>query len=324
MKGFALVLALVLALAGCDTVFGLSRPPPDAMGDAPPDAADADGDSIADEIDNCPNVGNPDQLDRDGDRRGDACDLCPLVADDNRHDEDLDAVGDQCDNCPHVPNSDQANVDNDGIGDACDLATTFECIRLFDPFTTMPALSVRNLGTWIVENDELVQTDPMAMDGYFEFAPTFTTPRLETRARVREVSTAAVETDVGGWVAVQQDQVRAGVPVGMLGIIQYAPVNNGTNLHVADVTVAGSNGLQTATLTPTVLLLPGMVATLRVHLPILTELAVRADVGPSVASFARSLGTPRDPGLVGFRTVTMAVAFANVVVIETQAGGPCP
>jgi hypothetical protein len=39
--------------------------------------ADADGDHLADCVDNCPFVSNPDQADADGDGIGDACDPCP-------------------------------------------------------------------------------------------------------------------------------------------------------------------------------------------------------------------------------------------------------
>jgi len=40
------------------------------------DEADADGDGIPDDTDNCPRVANPSQLDSDGDGVGDACDSC--------------------------------------------------------------------------------------------------------------------------------------------------------------------------------------------------------------------------------------------------------
>lgn len=38
---------------------------------------DADGDGVADGVDNCPTVANADQIDSDGDGIGDACDNCP-------------------------------------------------------------------------------------------------------------------------------------------------------------------------------------------------------------------------------------------------------
>jgi len=43
-----------------------------------PAVADADGDSVADGSDNCPNIANPNQADADGDGTGDACDSTPL------------------------------------------------------------------------------------------------------------------------------------------------------------------------------------------------------------------------------------------------------
>jgi len=60
-------------------------------------AVDADGDGIADAVDNCPNVSNPNQEDSDG-----------------------DGIGDACDNCPNAYNPDQADLDKDDIGDVCD------------------------------------------------------------------------------------------------------------------------------------------------------------------------------------------------------------
>lgn len=41
------------------------------------DAADEDGDGLADQADSCPGTANPDQADGDGDGVGDACDTCP-------------------------------------------------------------------------------------------------------------------------------------------------------------------------------------------------------------------------------------------------------
>ena len=80
--------------------------------DAPPDA---DGDGVADAVDNCPAVANPGQADSDGDGVGDACDTP-----DAPPDADGDGVADAVDNCPEVANADQADSDSDGVGDACD------------------------------------------------------------------------------------------------------------------------------------------------------------------------------------------------------------
>jgi len=120
-------------------------------------AADADGDSIPDEADNCPLLANADQADLDTDGVGNACDNClltgnadqadsnangvgdvcewpdadadgvpddvddcPTVADAAQIDMDGDGVGNACDNCPLVKNEDQADADGDGAGDPCD------------------------------------------------------------------------------------------------------------------------------------------------------------------------------------------------------------
>jgi imidazolonepropionase-like amidohydrolase len=96
-------------------------------------ATDADGDGIADAMDNCPSVfnairplDNGMQADSDMDGLGDSCDPCPLdamttscggmTANDRDHDGVLDAM----DNCPSTANPDQADADMDGTGDACD------------------------------------------------------------------------------------------------------------------------------------------------------------------------------------------------------------
>jgi hypothetical protein len=61
---------------------------------------DADGDFVANELDNCPLVPNADQADTDGDHVGDACDNCLTVANANQLDTDGDHFGDACDCAP--------------------------------------------------------------------------------------------------------------------------------------------------------------------------------------------------------------------------------
>ncbi|TFH65876.1 MAG: hypothetical protein E4G91_00865 [Candidatus Zixiibacteriota bacterium] len=104
---------------------------------------DADGDGIADPLDNCPSVSNPTQVDVDADGKGDVCDNCITVANPDQADRDGDGIGDVCDNCtdtdgdgfgnpdfaantcpvdncPYVSNPSQVDSDGDGAGDACD------------------------------------------------------------------------------------------------------------------------------------------------------------------------------------------------------------
>ena len=79
--------------------------------------ADADGDGVTDDVDNCDFVANPDQEDADGDGKGDACDTCP---NDAGNDADSDGICGNADNCPFNANPNQEDFDGDGIGDACD------------------------------------------------------------------------------------------------------------------------------------------------------------------------------------------------------------
>ncbi len=101
--------------------------------DGIPDATDADGDGIADGVDNCPSVFNPirplddgAQADHDNDGAGDPCDVCPINANTTTctppdpNDGDGDGVANATDNCPAIANTDQADFDMDSKGDVCD------------------------------------------------------------------------------------------------------------------------------------------------------------------------------------------------------------
>lgn len=71
---------------------------------------DTDGDTVADNSDNCPLAENTDQLDHDGDELGDHCDS----------DDDNDGVNDDNDAFPK-DSSETADNDGDGTGDNADL-----------------------------------------------------------------------------------------------------------------------------------------------------------------------------------------------------------
>jgi hypothetical protein len=84
------------------------------------DQSDVDDDNFGDLCDNCPDDTNQNQADADGDGAGDVCDLCQGVVDPAQRDFDGDGVGDACDNCGGTDNPDQADYDTDTVGDACD------------------------------------------------------------------------------------------------------------------------------------------------------------------------------------------------------------
>lgn len=122
---------------------------------------DADGDTIIDSIDNCPNQSNPDQLDTDGDGEGDVCDT----------DDDNDGVLDNEDNCPLAANPNQEDLDNDGIGDVCDddlmLTPLFPCEGGMagpypcNDYDLMSQISLDDFGGGIEANDSWGWTDPL-------------------------------------------------------------------------------------------------------------------------------------------------------------------
>ena len=70
---------------------------------------DRDGDGVADDFDNCPDIANEVQEDDDADGIGNYCDT----------DWDNDGVDDLIDNCYGLANPDQADQNGDGFGDAC-------------------------------------------------------------------------------------------------------------------------------------------------------------------------------------------------------------
>ena len=80
------------------------RAHPDRIHGAPQSARHvADGDTVRDDIDNCPTIANGGQEDADQDGIGDACDNCPENANPDQTDFDGDGIGDVCDPCPEDP-----------------------------------------------------------------------------------------------------------------------------------------------------------------------------------------------------------------------------
>lgn len=87
---------------------------------------DNDGDSVTNEIDNCPTICNSSQFDADGDGTGDVCDSepgcggCGQPTCEVSCDLDSDGFINSEDNCPENCNTQQTDADGDSTGDVCD------------------------------------------------------------------------------------------------------------------------------------------------------------------------------------------------------------
>ena len=97
-------------------------------------AADQDFDGVADDVDNCPTVGNPSQFDIDKDGIG-------IVCDTTEFDQDSDGVADDLDNCPAVANPKQYDLDGDGIGLMCDNVNDQDYDGFTDDVDNCPAVA---------------------------------------------------------------------------------------------------------------------------------------------------------------------------------------
>lgn len=80
---------------------------------------DTDNDSVANVLDNCPNLFNIHQDDFDNDGVGDVCDNCPSKFNPDQLNQDGDLFGDACDLCPTMAGN-NLDSNNNGIGDACE------------------------------------------------------------------------------------------------------------------------------------------------------------------------------------------------------------
>lgn len=114
----------LLALTGCNAVYGLDETEVDE-----PATADSDADTIANANDNCVDAHNTHQSD-----------------------DDDDGLGDACDNCPLVVNLRQEDADGDGTGDACDAHATTpgDCLVVYESFTVPEMFAAR----WEVTTNE--------------------------------------------------------------------------------------------------------------------------------------------------------------------------
>jgi hypothetical protein len=127
-----------------NTVYALAAP------------ADADGDGVDDDADNCPGLANPDQADHDEDGEGDACDA----------DDDNDEVPDVDDAFPFDP-QESVDTDDDGTGDNADpdddddgMPDAFESAHDLDPLDAADADQDADGDGFTNLEEFLAETDP--------------------------------------------------------------------------------------------------------------------------------------------------------------------
>jgi len=141
----------------CDTPDDEPTCEPSRPNEFPVQGADADGDGILDDVDNCPIVFNPVrpmdagvQQDADDDGMGDPCDPTPLATDfdNDGHDNDQDV-------CLLV-SDDQTNTDGDEQGDACDLCPTVANVDGACPPDQGDVVTIKEIRTGSVSDGDRV------------------------------------------------------------------------------------------------------------------------------------------------------------------------
>ena len=303
--------SLLCLACGCDRVFLSERPaekPIDAaiVIDGPP--GDGDNDTITDDIDNCPQIGNKDQ-----------------------HDEDRDTVGDACDNCPHVANVDQRNDDSDGLGNVCDDAG-FACIAHFDPLTKLPDLT-GSKGAWGLANEgeSVAQTSEASNDALlFLDANIYDNPLLITAGKVTMLGISTDYNTAALWGEASTAQTIAGTPnnsfVAEMTRSATTPIDNQRpGVHTGLRTNGGtpSNGMFAPFMPSQGSLAEGAAFEIRLDMRLGTTIhaAVRMNGGAQATTTTgiANLAANR----VALRTNRMAATFDYVLVVETGTP-PCP
>ena len=106
--------------------------------------------------------------DRDGDSIADEVDVCPDTVDPEQRDFDKDKVGDACDHCPHIADGVDPDGDGDGVGDACDPnpGAQGDSIALWIDFQADASViaSWVKSGNWTVEGGALKETTGNTQD----------------------------------------------------------------------------------------------------------------------------------------------------------------
>jgi len=184
--------------------------------------AETDGDTVPNNIDNCPYFANTDQLDSNNDGIGDAC----------QNDIDNDGIPDGFDNCPLDANTSQLDTDNDGQGNVCDSD---------DDNDGLSDIFENTIGT----NSLLIDSDGDTLSDYFEVNydndPNNYTPGAD-------LNPLATDSDGDGF----DDDVEFSMgsnPLDVLSIPANGDINNDGSVNVVDLLLATQMalGLKTPT-----------------------------------------------------------------------------
>lgn len=176
MKWFV---AAMLALLGCDSVYGLTgRDDKDAaVTDAASDGASSDGPTVCDP--------GPDPTgDDDSDGISNQNDGCPTI-EDRGYNEDGDCSGDVCDPCPQIA-APVADQEGDGVGDACDLPGGSVDVARMEGFGDVDEIEPPGLPGWTHDSVGGTLTNASSPTGIYAWANyEITSPFvIETQLRV--------------------------------------------------------------------------------------------------------------------------------------------
>lgn len=287
-------LAGLLVLSACNQLLGIEPTQPIDAG-VMPDALDRDNDTVADELDNCPDHANQSQADIDNDATGNACDNCPLIAN---------------------PLQQELGGDDDAIGDACDPnpQRSGDCLLLFDSFANPADL----LTFWSVE-------PPQAASRVTAIPGTVTLPGegLHVALFSKEVTSPKAIQIVATKPFLEGEsgiavQTSADLKAGYRCWVLYDATTAGPSLVAEMENIMNSNFLSTNPINPDLVL--------RLALPITMfqgdTLRCRADFGVavSVATVLNPTGTSKGP-FTGMFALTRPLEI-HAVAIYGEA--PCP
>jgi hypothetical protein len=286
--------ALIVAFAGCHSVFGL-----DEVG---PPTADAGGDDV-----------------RDAAAVDAAC---------GGHDEDLDGIPDNCDSCPHVVDL-GVDTDGDGIDDACDPhkmqagdhLAAFYAFAEGEPELTILTTPFAHVAR--TNGDLVVTADANRMnEETLALVPDLVLVRVTVIARATVSMTApptvGSANSSGLWAQVSGPGTRTTLPLGLVfeGYESNPMGQPRDDVHVFDTVTA----LETAAATPTTIdgPLEYRLSCDDIDAPTCTGYITAGGLAKSVAM---PTGYEPSGGQVGLRTHGLAATAWHYLVVYTFGTG---